>query len=56
MDGRGARGRRRYARPISQEERTLATVRAYRARFALFFEFRDGRIVVQRYYDCFDSW
>jgi ketosteroid isomerase-like protein len=27
-----------------------------RARFAMFFEFRDGRIVAQRNYDCFDPW
>src|SRR5262249_7592955 len=27
-----------------------------RARFAVFMEFRDGRIVRQRNYDCFDPW
>jgi steroid delta-isomerase-like uncharacterized protein len=27
-----------------------------RARFALFLEFRDGRIARQRNYDCFDPW
>jgi ketosteroid isomerase-like protein len=27
-----------------------------RARFAVFLEFRDGRIVRQRNYDCFDPW
>ena len=27
-----------------------------RARFAIFFEFRDGRIARQRNYDCFDPW
>ena len=27
-----------------------------RARFAVFLEFRDGRIVAQRNYDCFDPW
>jgi ketosteroid isomerase-like protein len=27
-----------------------------RGRFALFMEFRDGRIVSQRNYDCFDPW
>ena len=27
-----------------------------RARFALFLTFRDGRIVRQRNYDCFDPW
>ena len=29
---------------------------ALRARFALFMEVRDGRIVRQRNYDCFDPW
>jgi ketosteroid isomerase-like protein len=27
-----------------------------RARFAVFLEFRDGRIIRQRNYDCFDPW
>jgi ketosteroid isomerase-like protein len=27
-----------------------------RARFGMFFEFRDGKIVSQRNYDCFDPW
>ncbi len=27
-----------------------------RARFAMFLEFRDGRIARQRNYDCFDPW
>jgi ketosteroid isomerase-like protein len=27
-----------------------------RARFAVFLEFRDGRIIRQRNYDCFESW
>jgi ketosteroid isomerase-like protein len=27
-----------------------------RGRFACFFEYRDGRIVAQRNYDCFDPW
>jgi len=27
-----------------------------RARFAIFLDFRDGRIVRQRNYDCFDPW
>jgi hypothetical protein len=26
------------------------------ARFAVFMDFRDGRIVRQRNYDCFDPW
>jgi ketosteroid isomerase-like protein len=27
-----------------------------RARFAIFFEFREGKIARQRNYDCFDPW
>lgn len=27
-----------------------------RGRFAMFLEFRDGRIVAQRNYDCFEPW
>ena len=27
-----------------------------RARFAIFLEFRDGRVARQRNYDCFDPW
>ena len=27
-----------------------------RARFAIFFEFRNGQIARQRNYDCFDPW
>ena len=34
----------------------FAAGHALRARFALFMEFRDGRIVRQRNYDCFDPW
>jgi len=29
---------------------------ALRARFAVFMEFREGRIIRQRNYDCFDPW
>jgi ketosteroid isomerase-like protein len=29
---------------------------AMRARFAVFLEFRDGKIVRQRNYDCFEPW
>ena len=35
---------------------TLPAGASMRARFALFLEFRDGRIVAQRNYDCFDPW
>jgi ketosteroid isomerase-like protein len=34
----------------------FAAGQALRARFALFMEFRDGRIIRQRNYDCFDPW
>ena len=35
---------------------SLAAGQTLRARFAIFMEFRDGRIVRQRNYDCFDPW
>jgi ketosteroid isomerase-like protein len=35
---------------------TLAAGDEMRARFAVFLEFRDGRIARQRNYDCFDPW
>jgi ketosteroid isomerase-like protein len=35
---------------------TLAPGDEMTASFALFFEFRDGRIAVQKNYDCFDPW
>jgi ketosteroid isomerase-like protein len=34
----------------------LAAGDKMRARFAVFLEFRDGKIVAQRNYDCFDPW
>src|SRR5262249_6856401 len=34
----------------------LAVGAVIRGRFASFLEFRDGRIVAQRSYDCFDPW
>jgi ketosteroid isomerase-like protein len=34
----------------------FAAGQALRARFAVFMEFRDGRISRQRNYDCFDPW
>jgi len=34
----------------------FAAGQSLRARFAVFMEFRDGRIVRQRNYDCFDPW
>ena len=35
---------------------TLKEGSAMRAHFATFLEFRDGKIVAQRNYDCFDPW
>ena len=35
---------------------TLSAGSELRARFALFIEFRDGQIVRQRNYDCYDPW
>jgi len=34
----------------------FAAGQSLRARFAVFLEFRDGRIIRQRNYDCFDPW
>ena len=34
----------------------FAAGQVLRARFAIFLEFRDGRIVRQRNYDCFEPW
>lgn len=34
----------------------LPTGSQMRARFAVFFEFRNGKILAQRNYDCFDPW
>jgi ketosteroid isomerase-like protein len=35
---------------------TLQSGTVMKAHFAMFFEFRDGRIRVQRNYDCFEPW
>lgn len=35
---------------------TLAEGSEMRAHFAMFLEFRDGKIIAQRNYDCFDPW
>jgi ketosteroid isomerase-like protein len=35
---------------------TLAAGASMRAQFSMHFEMRDGRIAVQRNYDCFDPW
>ncbi|MCB0216440.1 MAG: nuclear transport factor 2 family protein [Caldilineae bacterium] len=34
----------------------FAAGQTLRARFAMFLDFRDGKIVRQRNYDCFDPW
>jgi ketosteroid isomerase-like protein len=34
----------------------IASGTEMKASFAMFFEFRDGQIAVQRNYDCFDPW
>lgn len=41
---------------IRENAGPFAADQTLRARFALFMEFRDGRIVRQRNYDCFDPW
>jgi len=41
---------------IRQNTGPFVADQTLRARFALFMEFRDGRIVRQRNYDCFDPW
>ncbi|MCX6046136.1 MAG: nuclear transport factor 2 family protein [Chloroflexi bacterium] len=35
---------------------SLAIGDTMRAHFAVFIEFRDGKIIAQRNYDCFDPW
>jgi ketosteroid isomerase-like protein len=35
---------------------TFAAGQEMRAHFAMFLEFRDGKIAAQRNYDCFDPW
>jgi ketosteroid isomerase-like protein len=35
---------------------TLTPGSEMKAHFAMFFEFRDGRIASQRNYDCFEAW
>jgi ketosteroid isomerase-like protein len=35
---------------------TLAAGAEIKASFAMFFRFRDGRIAMQRNYDCFEAW
>ena len=35
---------------------TESTGASMKAHFAMFFEFREGRIALQRNYDCFEPW
>jgi ketosteroid isomerase-like protein len=35
---------------------TLAEGAEMKAHFAMFFEFREGKIRLQRNYDCFEAW
>jgi len=46
----------RWAGTLAVPVGPLAVGAEMRGRFALFVEFRDGRIVSQRNYDCFDPW
>ena len=41
---------------VKQAAGPFAAGQSLRARFAIFMEFRDGLIVRQRNYDCFDPW
>jgi ketosteroid isomerase-like protein len=41
---------------VKQAAGPFAAGQSLRARFAIFMEFRDGLIVHQRNYDCFDPW
>jgi ketosteroid isomerase-like protein len=41
---------------LKKPVQTLAAGARMRARFAVFLEFREGRIMAQRNYDCFDPW
>jgi ketosteroid isomerase-like protein len=46
----------RWAGTLAAPAAGLPAGAEMRGRFAVFFEFRDGRIVAQRNYDCFESW
>lgn len=41
---------------LSTAVKDIAAGTVMRARFAAFFEFRNGKIAAQRNYDCFDPW
>ena len=42
--------------PLAIPFGTLTAGSEMRCHSAMFLEFRDGRIVAQRNYDCFDAW
>jgi ketosteroid isomerase-like protein len=46
----------RWTGILATELGTLAAGTEMKASFAMFFHFRDGRIAMQRNYDCFDPW
>jgi ketosteroid isomerase-like protein len=45
-----------WAGTVRDDVGPLKSGTVMRARFAIFFELRDGLIVAQRNYDCFDPW
>ena len=46
----------RWAGTLAKAIGPIAEGTVMRARFGQFFQFRDGKIVSQRNYDCFDPW
>jgi ketosteroid isomerase-like protein len=46
----------RWSGTVRDDVGPLKAGTVMRARFAIFFELRDGLIVAQRNYDCFDPW
>ena len=46
----------RWSGTVAQDAGPFRAGLTLRARFVLFLEFRDGRIVRQRNYDCFEAW
>jgi ketosteroid isomerase-like protein len=46
----------RWSGTVAHDAGPFKTGQTLRARFALFLELRDGRIVRQRNYDCFEAW
>lgn len=46
----------RWEGTLAQDAGSLSAGDVMQARFAVFLEFRHGKIVAQRNYDCFDPW